>query len=40
MTSIINQTQFMATLHMVYKLEANATGMNMSKNQQNFFFWI
>ena len=28
----------MATLHMVYKLEANATGMNMSKNQQNFFF--
>ena len=23
---------------MVYKLKANATGMNMPKNQQNFFF--
>ena len=28
----------MATLNMVYKLKANATGMNMPKNQQNFFF--
>ena len=27
----------MATLNMVYKLKANATGMNMPKNQQNFF---